>query len=85
MNRRTATEFSFLLAIPTLMGASLYDLYAMRALLTPDHLATLAVGFLVAFIVSLFAFRPLVTCIERWGFVPFAWYRIVLGCIVLFL
>jgi undecaprenyl-diphosphatase len=85
MNRRTATEFSFLLAIPTLMGASLYDLYAMRALLTPDHLTTLAVGFLVAFIVSLFAFRPLVTCIERWGFVPFAWYRIVLGCIVLFL
>jgi undecaprenyl-diphosphatase len=85
MDRRTATEFSFLLAIPTLMGASLYDLYAMRACLTPDHLSTLAVGFCVAFVVSSFAFRPLVTCIERWGFIPFAWYRIALGCIVLFL
>ena len=85
LNRRTATEFSFLLAIPTLMGASLYDLYAMRDCLTADHLTTLAVGFTVSFIVSLFAFRPLVSCIERWGFMPFAWYRIALGCIVLFL
>lgn len=85
MNRRTATEFSFLLAIPTLLGASLYDLYAMRACLTPDHLMTLSVGFCVSFLVSLVAFRPLVTCIERWGFIPFAWYRIALGCIVLFI
>jgi len=82
MNRRAATEFSFLLAVPTLMGASLYDLYAMRAFLTPDHLASLAVGFLTAFFVSLIVFRPFVTCIERWGFVPFAWYRIAVGLVV---
>ena len=85
MNRRAATEFSFLVAIPTLMGASLYDLYSMRASLTADHISSLAVGFFVAFVVSLFAFRPFVSCIERWGFVPFAWYRIALGLIVLFL
>jgi undecaprenyl-diphosphatase len=84
LDRRTATEFSFLLAIPTLLGASLYDLYATRAYLTPDHLSTLAVGFTVSFVVSLIVFRPFVTCIERWGFMPFGWYRITLGCIILF-
>ena len=85
LNRRTATEFSFLLAVPTLLGASLYDLYAMRASLTPDHYASLFVGFLVSFVVSFFAFRPFVSCIERWGFIPFAWYRISLGFVVLVL
>ncbi len=83
MSRRAATEFSFLLAVPTLMGAGFYDLYANRTLLTADHAAFLTVGFFTAFISSLLVFRPLVNCIDRFGFTPFAWYRIGLGIFVL--
>ena len=83
LSRRAATEFSFLLAVPTLMGAGVYDLYANRHLLTPEHITSLSIGFTAAFISSLLVFRPLVNCIDRFGFTPFAWYRIALGLIVL--
>jgi undecaprenyl-diphosphatase len=71
MSRRAATEFSFLLAVPTLMGAGLYDLFAHRSFLTVDHLACLIVGFLTALVSSFLVFRPLVNCIDRFGFTPF--------------
>jgi undecaprenyl-diphosphatase len=83
MNRRVATEFSFLLAIPTLMGAGFYDVLAHRSLFTSDHVVMMSVGFATAFVSSFFVFRPLVMCIDRCGFTPFAWYRIALGCCVL--
>lgn len=84
LSRKAATEFSFLLAVPTLLGASLYDLYSMRATLTSADTSIICIGFAVSFFASMLAFRPLVTCIERWGFIPFAWYRIALGITVLF-
>jgi undecaprenyl-diphosphatase len=83
MSRRAATEFSFLLSVPTLMGAGIYDLYSNRALLTVEHMSFLGIGFVTAFLSSLLVFRPLVTCIDRFGFTPFAWYRIFLGLFVL--
>jgi undecaprenyl-diphosphatase len=83
MSRRAATEFSFLLAVPTLMGAGIYDLFFHRQLLTADHLSFLSIGFFTAFFSSLLVFRPLVNCIDRFGFTPFAWYRIGLGLLVL--
>lgn len=83
MSRRAATEFSFLLAVPTLMGAGLYDLLSHRHLLTGDHLSFLLVGFFTACLSSFLVFRPLVHCIDRCGFTPFAWYRIALGLLVL--
>jgi undecaprenyl-diphosphatase len=84
MSRRAATEFSFLLAVPTLMGAGVYDLFSNRHLLTADHFSSVAIGFFTAFLSSLLVFRPLVNCIDRFGFTPFAWYRIALGIVVLF-
>jgi undecaprenyl-diphosphatase len=84
MSRRAATEFSFLLAVPTLMGAGIYDLCSNRHLLTVDHISFLSIGFFTAFLSSLIVFRPLVNCIDRFGFTPFAWYRIGLGLFVLF-
>ncbi len=83
MSRRAATEFSFLLAVPTLLGAGLYDLIAHRHLLTFDHLSFLTIGFTAAFLSSLLVVRPLVHCIDRFGFAPFAWYRMALGLVVL--
>ncbi len=83
MSRRAATEFSFLLAVPILLGAGIYDLFSHRHLLTTDLLSVLSIGFMTAFISSLLVFRPLVNCIDRFGFTPFAWYRIALGLCVL--
>ena len=83
MSHRAATEFSFILAIPTLFGAGFYDLFANRQHLTLEHATSLTIGFTTAFLASLLVFRPLVRCIDRYGFTPFAWYRIVLGILVL--
>ncbi|TAD87375.1 MAG: undecaprenyl-diphosphate phosphatase [Alphaproteobacteria bacterium] len=77
--RRAAAEFSFFLAIPTMLGAATYDLYKNRALLDDSGLLTIAVGFLVAFAAALVVVRWVVGFVQRHGFTPFAWYRIVLG------
>ena len=83
MTARASTEFSFMLAIPTLMGAGCYELLANRHVITADHVTTLCVGFLTSFIASLLVFRPFVQGIDRYGFQPFGWYRIVVGILFL--
>lgn len=83
MTARAATEFSFMLAIPTLLGAGCYDLFANRHYITTEHAASLSVGFITSFLASLLVFRPLVQWIDRYGFTPFAWYRIGLGILIL--
>ena len=83
VDRPTATEFSFFLAIPTMLGATVYDLYKSRAILSLHGAGMIAVGFVVAFICALFVVRRLVDFISRHGFAPFAWYRIALGGIAL--
>jgi undecaprenyl-diphosphatase len=83
VDRPAATEFSFFLAIPTMLGATVYDLYKNRAILSFDNGVLIAVGFVVAFIAALFVVRRLVDFVSRHGFAPFAWYRIVIGAIAL--
>ncbi|MBI3503962.1 MAG: undecaprenyl-diphosphate phosphatase [Proteobacteria bacterium] len=85
VDRKTATEFSFFLAIPTMVGATVYDLYKSRALLGEGDYMVIAVGFAVAFVAALFVVRTLVAFVSRHGFVPFAWYRIAVGGIALVL
>lgn len=83
VERKTAAEFSFFLAIPTMFGATAYDLYKNRATLSLDGGAIIAVGFIVAFLVALPIVRGLVAFVGRHGFAPFAWYRIALGLVTL--
>jgi undecaprenyl-diphosphatase len=83
LSRQAATEFSFFLAIPTLVGAGVYSLYKERALLSLADLPLFAVGFVLAFISAWVCVRWLLRYIASHSFVPFAWYRIAFGAIVL--
>jgi undecaprenyl-diphosphatase len=83
VDRPAATEFSFFLAIPTMLGATVYDLYKSRAILSLHGAGDIAVGFVVAFICAMFVVRRLVDFISRHGFGPFAWYRITVGLLAL--
>jgi undecaprenyl-diphosphatase len=83
VERRTAAEFSFLLAIPTMLAATVYDLYKNRDVLTTDNLAVIAVGFISAFLIAFAVVRTVLGFISKHGFAPFAIYRIALGIIML--
>jgi len=84
LSRKAATEFSFFLAIPTLMIASAYDLYKHRDLLDVATDAPMfAVGLLAAFISALLAIKALLRYISRHDFIAFAWYRIIFGLLVI--
>lgn len=79
VERKAATEFSFFLAVPTMLGATVYDLYKNRALLTFDSYELIALGFLAAFVAAMVVVRAAIAFISRHGFIPFAWYRIAIG------
>ena len=81
--KRAAAEFSFFLAIPTMFGATVYDVFKNRHDLNGGDAATIAVGFVVSFIVALAVVRWFVGFVGRHGFGPFAWYRIAVGGIAL--
>lgn len=83
LSRRAATEFSFFLAIPTLIAATLYDLYKHRDLLQADDLGMFVVGFVASFISAFLAVKGLLRFISKHDFSAFAWYRIVFGVVVL--
>ena len=83
VDRRTAAEFSFFLAIPTMFGATVYDLYKNRAGLTLDGGLVIGLGFITAFLAAMLVVRAVVGFITRHGFAPFAWYRIALGTVAL--
>lgn len=83
LSRKAATEFSFFLAIPTLLAATAYDLYKTRGLLAADDTGMFAVGFIAAFISAFLAVRGLLRYITRHDFTAFAWYRIAFGFAVL--
>jgi undecaprenyl-diphosphatase len=83
VERRTAAEFSFFLAIPTMFAATIYDLWKNRDALSFDGAAIIAIGFLAAFVTALIVVRAFVTLVGRHGFSPFAWYRIALGVVIL--
>jgi undecaprenyl-diphosphatase len=83
IERRTAAEFSFFLAVPTMLGATTLELLDNRAALAsgvgPVGWFQIAIGFVVAFVVALAVIRAFVAYVSRHGFAPFAWYRIVAG------
>ncbi len=83
LERKTAAEFSFLLALPTMFAAAGYDLYQNSELLNPALAAQIAGGFVVAFIAALLTVRALLAFVSRYPFTPFGWYRIVLGFVIL--
>ena len=83
LSRKAATDFSFYLAIPTLIGAGVYSLYKERALLSVDDVPLFAVGLLVSFASAWLCVRWLLRYISSHSFVPFAWYRIGFGLLVL--
>jgi undecaprenyl-diphosphatase len=79
VERKTAAEFSFFLAIPTMLGATVLDLWKARHDLNPDDASVIAVGFVAAFISAIFVVRWLVGFVSHHGFGIFGWYRIVFG------
>jgi undecaprenyl-diphosphatase len=83
VERRTAAEFSFFLAIPTMLGATVLEFVRHRETLLAGTsvvgFGTVAVGFVVSFVVAIIVVRAFVHYISRHGFAPFAWYRIVVG------
>ncbi len=86
VERKTAAEFSFFLAIPTMLGATAVELVKNRhELMTPGGVGpgTIAIGFIVAFIVALGVIKLFVAIVSKRGFGPFAWYRIIAGTIAL--
>ena len=88
VERKSAAEFSFFLAIPTLLGATVYDLWKNRAGLDSDGALLILTGFLAAFVVAMATVKWMISFVSRRGFAPFAWYRIVFGsllAVILFL
>jgi undecaprenyl-diphosphatase len=83
LSRKAATEFSFFLAIPTLVAAGLYDLLKNRALLTTADVPVFSVGFVTSFIAAFLCIRWLLRYIASHDFTAFAWYRIAFGVVVL--
>ena len=83
LSRKAATDFSFFLAIPTLIGAGVYSLYKERALLSMEDLPMFSVGLVVSFISAWICVRWLLKYIASHSFEVFAWYRIAFGLVVL--
>ena len=87
VERRTAAEFSFFLAVPTMLGATTLELVKHRETLMAGAsgvgFGTVAVGFVVSFVVAIVVVKAFVHYISRHGFAPFAWYRIAVGLVAL--
>lgn len=79
LSKRAAAEFSFFLAMPTMAGAFAYDLYKSHADLDRAAVTSIALGFVVAFIAGVIVVRYLLDFVSRYGFAPFAWWRIAVG------
>lgn len=78
-DKRSAAEFSFFLAMPTMAGAFAYDLFKNRDILGADDLVLIGVGFVAALAAGIVVVRSLLDIVSRYGFSPFAWWRIVVG------
>jgi len=85
VDRAAAAEFSFFLAMPTMLGATVYDLYRNWSSLDWQHGGVIALGFVAAFVSAMLVVRGFVRFISRHGFTVFAWYRIAVGALALIL
>lgn len=83
LDRKVATEFSFFLAIPTMVAATAYDVFKHRALFSTDDIPVFIIGFITAFISALIAVKGLIRYISNHTFNAFAWYRIAFGAFIL--
>jgi undecaprenyl-diphosphatase len=83
LSRRAATEFSFFLAVPTLVAAGLYDLWKHRDMLSAADAPIFGVGMVVSFVCAFIVIRWLIRYVATHDFKPFAWYRIAFGLVVL--
>lgn len=79
VERKTAAEFSFFVAVPTMMGATTLALYKEGATLASADISNIAIGFLVSFVVAALVIKAFLAIVTRYGFAPFAWYRIIAG------
>ena len=78
-DKRAAAEFSFFLAIPTMVGAFAYDFYKNRADMNADHLGVVAIGFVVSFVTAIVVVNTFLNYVTRNGFTLFAWWRVIVG------
>ena len=85
VDKRAAAEFSFFLAIPTMVGAFVLDFWESREFLTGEALQLIAIGFVVSFVSGWFVVKTMLDFVSRHGFAPFAWWRIVVGALGLVL
>jgi undecaprenyl-diphosphatase len=83
VERKAVAEFTFYLAVPTMFGAFVYDLYKNWSNLSGADGMLIAVGFVVSFISAYFVVKTFIAFISRYGFAPFAWYRIALGVVII--
>jgi undecaprenyl-diphosphatase len=85
VERKAAAEFSFFLAIPTMLGAFVFSAYTKWAELTAasDAFLIIAVGFVTAFIAAMAVVQTFIAFVGRYGFAPFAWYRIAVGLVMM--
>jgi len=85
LNRKTATEFSFILALPTIMAASGYDLLKTAPSFTQNEILYLILGIILSFIFALISIKWLIKYVSSHNFTNFGWYRIIIGIIFLFI
>jgi|SRR5689334_16104 len=78
-DKKAAAEFSFFLAIPTMVGAFAYDFYKSHGDMTMNNLGLIAIGFVVSFITAMIVVKTFLTYVQRHGFVLFAWWRVIVG------
>ncbi|HET7335894.1 MAG TPA: undecaprenyl-diphosphate phosphatase [Rhizomicrobium sp.] len=83
VERKAAAEFTFYLAVPTMLGATVFDLYKNRAIMNFDAGVQIAIGFVVAFVVALLVVKAFIAFIGRYGLRPFGWYRIFAGAAII--
>jgi undecaprenyl-diphosphatase len=83
VERKAAAEFTFYLAVPTMLGASVFDIYQNRNVLTLDAGLEIAIGFIVSFLVAWVVVKTFIGFIGRYGLKPFGWYRILAGLFIL--
>lgn len=83
IDRKTAAEFSFFLAVPTLVGATVLELVKNRHDLVQHDLGLIGIGFVVSFLVAIAVVKGFLAVVTRYGFAPFGWYRIIAGAAAL--
>jgi undecaprenyl-diphosphatase len=79
INTKTAADFSFLISVPVISAATLYELLKSWSDFNSDQVGILVVGLLTSFIVAIFAIKSFISVLKKYGLMPFAYYRIIFG------